>query len=275
MEGVEFVFSRGAAGNACVSDYLGVAPPLEGRPDPAYVAKREVTAFGLTWHATYVSLFFDENPGYRVCGLAALGKHAGDVERIVVLSDYVTERPALVYFGAHGHGQGVWVDWAACDVRNGYLRVYVAAGSNGMYPRPGRYWRAFGLANDVCDGDGLSKTYLFDELTDASAMAWSDTHFQVAPGVNSPLNTPQPSQASITPRQRLLLPLYAAALRRQAAIRVGPHPPSADAARTTAASAAHIAAGGGDPPPLIGSHGASPCLATLRTANALNIASFS
>lgn len=219
MEGVEFVFSRGAALNGSVSEFLGV-PELEGRPDPAYFVRRDVTAFGLTWDALYVSLFFAENPGYRVCGVATVGKHAGDVERIVVLRDYVTCQPAFVYFGAHGRGQGVWLDWKACDVRQGFLRVYVAAGSNGLYPRPGRYLRILGFANDVADGEGDKRGYLRSELTPAAAMAWSGTHFQVAPGVNSPLNVVDPSETSVTLTQRLFLPLWTPFLKRTPVIKL-------------------------------------------------------
>lgn len=216
MEGIEFVFCAGAALNSSVSEHLGV-PALEGRDDPAYFVKRDVHAFGLEWDATYVSLFFAENPGYRTaCG--TVGRHAGDVERIVILRDYVTGRPALVYFGAHGRGQGVWVDWEACDVRHGYLRVYVAAGSNGMYPRPGRYWRMFGFANDVCGGDGAVKTYKCSELTDASAMSWTMVNYQVAPGVNSPFNAVDPSEGSITAAQRAFLPLCTVCVQRRPTI---------------------------------------------------------
>ena len=87
-----------------------------------------------------------------------------------------------------------------------------------MYPRPGRYWRVLGLANDVADGEGETRAYLRSELTNAGAMAWSGTHSQVAPGVDSPLNVADPSEASVTPTQRMLLPFYAAYLRRCAAV---------------------------------------------------------
>lgn len=213
MEGIEFVFSAGAPRNSSVSDFCMAADRLEGRPDPAYFTRRSaVAAFGDVWGELTISLFFAENPGYRVCGVP-VGRHAADVERVVVLFSRDTGRPAHVYFGAHGRGQGVWRSWDACEfARPGVLRVHVASKSNAMYPRRGTYRRVLGAANDVCDGRGGTAAYLVSELTDAAAQSWSG-RYQVAPGINSPLHVPPPSETSVTPLQRLLLPLWTARFR--------------------------------------------------------------
>jgi len=215
MEGVQFVFSECQLRNSSVSDYFMETDRLEGRPDPAYFTRRSgVLAFGREYDELTVSLFFTSNPGYRVCGVP-VGRHAADVERVVVLTSRSTGRPERVYFGAHGRGQGVWCDWDACEMaRPDVLRVYVAVGSNAMYPHGGTYPRVFGLANDVCDGRGGTADYRVIELTNAAEQSWSDRIHQVAPGINSPLHVPSPSETSVTPLQRILLPLYSARFRK-------------------------------------------------------------
>jgi len=215
MEGLQFVFSGGATRNSSVSDFFMEPERSDSvRPDPAYFTRRSgVSAFGGVWDELTVALFFTVNPGYRVCGVP-VGRHAADVERVVILSDRDTGRPEHVYFGAHGRGQGVWIRWDSCEFAGpGVLRVHVAAGSNAMYPRGGTYPRVLFLANDVCNGRGGSSDYLVGELADAAAQSWSGT-YQVAPGINSPLHVPAPSETSVTPLQRLLLPLHSARFRK-------------------------------------------------------------
>lgn len=213
MEGIRFIFSKGQTENTSVSEYLNVAKS-EKSNTPAYFVRRQVTAFGKQWEALYVSLFFRENPGYKIAPGVTIGNHPGDVEKVVVL---LGNEPK-VYFSAHGKGQGQWLDWKDCETQDGILNVYLASGSNAMYPYKGRYYRVFGFANDLCDGKGIKKLYNINDLEDAANQTWSSTHHNVAPGVNSPLNVSDPSETSVTPFQRFFLPITNGTLKAQQTI---------------------------------------------------------
>jgi hypothetical protein len=161
-----------------------------------------------TWDALYISLFWQRNPGYKILGCIPVGSHDADVEKLVVLVDPDSKQPKWVYFGAHGKGEGVWKRWNDCEFEAGTqaLKVYVAPTSNAFYPHAGRYMRVFGFANDVCiDSPMHYWRPSVKDFTDASMQSWTSTHYQVRPGINSPMNTPDPVTSSITPYQRFFL----------------------------------------------------------------------
>ena len=187
--------------NCAVSDFVNTQR-TEQTARPIYYNQKRVEWQGVEYNALYLVLFFMVNPGY-----ASIGYHPGDVEKIIILKDKDTNQPKYVYYGAHGHGEGVWVPWDKCEKQQDSLIVYVSPTSHGMYPRRKKYMRVFGFANDKCDGKGERWHPQPEDFEDASKQSWSQSHFQVIRGINSPLNSPEPSIASITTFQRFFLPL--------------------------------------------------------------------
>lgn len=135
------------------------SPPVNLQDVPFYV---NTYRRGDCLYFQYVFLYPD-NPGYKFCGCGCcarcLDDHAGDVEHVTVEvrrfhADYSVRR---VYFGAHGFTQGLWKYAAECsfaDAAYERVRVFVAPHSHACYPYPKRYWRIFGVANDVCNDRG-------------------------------------------------------------------------------------------------------------------------
>lgn len=167
---------------------------------PVYVTRKRVIYNGEQYDAAFYSLFFVLNPGY----LCNIGRHEGDVEKLIILSQ--NEEPRWVYFGAHSSGEGEWVRWEDCEkTSKGGIKVYIALGSNGFYKRPGTYIRVFGFANDVCSNRGQMVMTRPEDFVDSSKQSWSETHYQVRRGINTPLHTPNPSVVSITSYERFML----------------------------------------------------------------------
>jgi hypothetical protein len=200
---VEFRFAQQQSlKNTAVSPYLGTQV-TETTARPVYYHTRSITYNDKCYQALFYVLFFVANPGYCFGTM-------GYVERVVLLRDAHTNRVEHVYFGAHGGREGLWVPYEQCEKApsDGALVVYVSPQSHAMYPKAQRYWRVFGFANDVTSDDG---EWWRPELTDfqpSEHQSWSETHYQVAPGINNPKNVPVPgSNRSITTLQRFFLPL--------------------------------------------------------------------
>lgn len=190
--------------NSRVSNFLGLSPS-EKTNRSIYYHWKELDYNGQKWDALYYVLFYTYNPGYKVFGNIA-GFHEADVEKLVVLYSKDTKQPTWVYFGAHGRGQGVWVEYNKCKFTdNGELIAFVSPTSHGFYPQPKRYWRLCFVANDVCDEQGEQWKPSFKDFEPSENQVWSNTHYQVRPGINSPFNTPQPNEHSIKTWERILL----------------------------------------------------------------------
>lgn len=186
-----------------VSTFLNVAV-TELSDRPVYYQYKRAFYQGKWYTALYYSVFYTTNPGYTPLNI---GFHVADVERIVILYDEVTNKPEHVYFGAHGKGMGCWRKFSECErVGNDILVVYVSAESNAFYPSAGVWVRGFGFANDVTGNDTRWQPTTGD-FTDARKQSWSYTHFQVAKGINSPLNVPDPTENSISLTQRFAIAL--------------------------------------------------------------------
>jgi hypothetical protein len=156
---------------------------------------------GVIYNALVLALFYVENPGFMTCGF---GYHPADVEHLVILSDDAGVN-RHVYFGAHGAGEGTWKRWDECETDDGRLVAYMSPYSNAMYPAKGRYMRVGGIANDYCDGKGRVWIPEETEFEDATAQIWSDSHYQVKRGINTPKNISPPVGRSITSWERFLL----------------------------------------------------------------------
>lgn len=189
--------------NSCVSNFLGLEPS-EQTQRPIYYHWKDLNYKGQTWSALFYVLFYEYNPGYKIAG-KSVGYHQGDVERVVILYATDTKRPTWVYFGAHGRGQGIWLPFEKCQfTKDSELIVYVSPSSHGFYPTPRTYLRIGCFANDVCDAKGEQWKPSRVNFESSRTQVWSDTHYQVRPGINSPLNTPDPSEHSITDLERIL-----------------------------------------------------------------------
>lgn len=218
--GLAYRFSKKQTlANSRISSFLG-SDVSEQDDRPVYYALDRVRFRGQEWFSITFSLFFLNNPGYSIFGYT-VGEHAVDVECITVLFDLGCIEPSWVYFRAHGKGQGVWREWKDCE-RNTMrcdgeerevLNVYVSPMSHGMYPEGRNYPRLFGLANDVCDGDG--ELWIPGEACrcDARKQSWSESHYQVKRGINTPANISPPLDRSISDVERFCLVLPAIAKR--------------------------------------------------------------
>lgn len=190
--------------NSRVSDFLGLSP-TEKTDRPIYYHWKEFFYKGQVWDALFLVLFYECNPGYKVFGKIA-GFHEADVEKLVVLYSKETKQPTWIYFGAHGRGQGTWMEYKNCNfTTDGELRAFVSPTSHGFYPQLKRYWRVCFAANDVCDEQGEQwKPSPFD-FEPSEKQIWTRSHYQVRPGINSPFHTPNPNEHSIKSWERILL----------------------------------------------------------------------
>lgn len=185
--------------NSSISSFLKT-DDTEKTSTPVYMTKKRVVYRGEEYDAIYYSLFFVLNPGYCF----GVGKHEGDVEKLIILSK--NDIPKWVYFGAHSSGEGEWVNWEDCEkTSQGALKVYIALGSNAFYRRPETYLRVFGFANDICSNKGKKILTTPIDFVDSDKQSWSQTHYQVKKGINTPLHTPDPSVVSISSVERFFL----------------------------------------------------------------------
>jgi hypothetical protein len=198
-------FSKGQQmTNSRVSDFLGLTP-TEKTNRPIYYHWKELDYKDQKWDALFLVLFYQTNPGYKVLWKIA-GFHEADVEKLIVLYSKETKQPTWVYFGAHGRGQGTWIKYNKCKfTADGTLRAFVSPTSHGFYPQLQRYSRVCFAANDVCDEQGEQWTPSPTDFERSENQVWSNTHFQVRPGINSPFNTPSPNEHSIRSWERILL----------------------------------------------------------------------
>lgn len=97
-------------------------------------------------------LVYRYNQGYKTVA-GKIGDHSGDVEHVTVLVR--DGEPFRMYFAAHSHTQGQWVEWNDVEKQNARAVVYIARESNAAYTRAGTWVRLGCFANDHCDGQGV------------------------------------------------------------------------------------------------------------------------
>lgn len=141
--------------------------------------------------------------------------HDKDSVDFTVIFNNKTKKPVKVNYDAHSRGQGMWVNWhdvpkiniTSSDGKMVEIPViYIALGSHSAYPKPLRYWRIFGLGNDVCSTGGKEyviathiNLYDMDEDTNTDWQSIRECGF----GVQR-----RPSEHTITSWQRFFLPFY-------------------------------------------------------------------
>ena len=171
---------------------------------PVYWTKQNVIIYDVEYLMSTYSFYFNNNYavgcGHSLCPANSyLGFHEHDIEHVSIYS--WTGVPVMVYFSAHGRGQGMWKQWDKCEKdKDGRLVVYIARNSHACYPEPKTYWRVFGLANDECSSKGKQVTPTtfyksFDWCSPNGVKLYSDSR------PNHPL-------LSITNWQRFFLPFY-------------------------------------------------------------------
>lgn len=141
--------------------------------------------------------------------------HDKDSVDFTVVFNNKTKEPVKVNYDAHSRGQGMWVDWTdvpktivtTTDGKNREIPImYIALGSHSAYPKPERYWRIFGLGNDVCSTGGkeyviTTHINLYDMDKDKN-IDWASIR-DCGFGVQR-----RPSEHTITSWQRFFLPFY-------------------------------------------------------------------
>ncbi len=159
------------------------------------------------YSARTYSFYYPENLALGCWGACvnprsqAWGYHRHDLEAVTVLFTQ-GGLPRHVFFFAHADRQGMWVPWAECErTADGALVVYVARGSHASYPRPGRYWRVLGFANDVCSSRGAMVRPVVRPAQDRDLEGGGGF------SLRAQLRVPPPT--SITPWQRFILPFCA------------------------------------------------------------------
>jgi hypothetical protein len=123
-----------------------------------YFTRQYQTVDDIMYLMTTYSFYYKNNHAIGCCHSlfpenSLLGFHPHDVEHVSIYSRNGTNM--LVYFSAHGYGQGMWKEWNECEKdKDNRLVVYVARNSHACYPESRTYIRAFGLANDECSSEG-------------------------------------------------------------------------------------------------------------------------
>ncbi len=116
---------------------------------PIYASVKQIRGDHEALELTYVTLFPYNGPYF-----GGIGAHDGDIEHITVRLNGDGELTG-VWYNSHRSVDGMWV--AASDVEldreSGRIASYVAASGHGHYPQAGRWWRHFGLGNDICRRD--------------------------------------------------------------------------------------------------------------------------
>lgn len=96
----------------------------------------------------------------------SLGYHPDDIEFVSIY--YQNGQPKKVYFSSHGSKEGHWRAYADCEVRGGFLVIYVARNSHANYPDNGDrglHKRIGGFANDYTSTQGPSRRFTFEQMT--------------------------------------------------------------------------------------------------------------
>lgn len=179
--------------------------------NPYYISYGQAKIGGAMYRLETYSWYYTCNPAIG-CGACLcptnefLGYHDHDVERITaayVIGDAASKHPSMIYYGAHGKGQGVWVPWKEVPkTSDGNVIVYVARGGHGSYHNPGVKWRIFGFANDKCSNSGKHKLYDSNkDLLTAFDMVFPN-------GIAMRKAIDIPPHSSIRWWQRLFLPLW-------------------------------------------------------------------
>ncbi len=116
---------------------------------PIYASVKAIGGDHDAWELTYVTLFPYNGPYF-----GGIGAHDGDIEHITVRLNGAGLATG-VWYNSHRSVDGMWV--AAPDIEidreSGRIASYVAASGHGHYPTSGRWWRHFGLGNDICRRD--------------------------------------------------------------------------------------------------------------------------
>ena len=185
-----------------------VLAPLIPFSSPFYVYKGTTTHLGKTYTYHMYRWYYTENPGIGCCFCCSTtpscGYHVHDFEGVTVLFDDTNNTPSLVYFHAHGGGQGMWKTWDECEKTEhgvyGRLIVYVARYSHASYPFAGTVWRIMGFGNDHTSKTGKSIAY-------ENPVEWKNEVIPLSDGTikNVTLKKALPSK-SITPSLRFWLP---------------------------------------------------------------------
>lgn len=118
---------------------------LNSVPLYAYVRRH-----GSGYDLVYIT-HYSYNGAYRIAGCIDAGMHDADFEHMTIRLN-ASMAVIAVWYGSHGWRDGCWRFPGQFEVEAGCRPVaYVAYHGHGLYPEPGRWWRIWGFANDVCE----------------------------------------------------------------------------------------------------------------------------
>lgn len=105
----------------------------------------------------YVDVIYTVYLGWNgsISILPGQGEHPNDVETIMVrLAADDLNNPVRFFFQQHGGFS--WYDPKHVECNGDRIVVYLARESHECYPRPGRFPRLYGAADDLCDAEGVT-----------------------------------------------------------------------------------------------------------------------
>lgn len=117
---------------------------------PIYTTVAETKMFFILQYI----LLFPYNGPFDVMGMA-MGEHQCDIEHVTVHVSKDLDEITEIYYSAHTHKDGMWVNRDDIEFVKTHPIVYVAKNSHAMYSEAKTYWRILGFANDHTSNDGI------------------------------------------------------------------------------------------------------------------------
>lgn len=162
----------------------------QGDPPVPYITKGVEKRSDGTYDVTTCSFYYKDNPaigvGWQLNPKSkSLGYHPHDIEYVSIY--YQNGQPKKVYFSTHSGGEGHWRSYVDCEVRDGFLVVYVARNSHACYPdngNRGEHKRIYGLANDYTSTRGPNRRYPFDQMS--ASFDWNGDGRRLYAGLRPP-----------------------------------------------------------------------------------------
>jgi len=135
-------------GKNCYLEYSGNLTNSFDDRVPIYCSKKETD----TYIDLYYHVLYNYQSPYRlsICNthLNLGGEHQSDIETIKYRIS--KENDEIQYISYYEHGNEVEYTFDNVHMINLQIVVYIAKYSHASYPKPGKYTRIFGLANDYC-----------------------------------------------------------------------------------------------------------------------------
>lgn len=86
-----------------------------------------------------------------------VGNHQCDIERVSIEVFTETGKIKRMYYGAHEHDDGMWIEGNDIPMTKNKerIKIYIANHSHATYDKAQTWWRIYGFANDHTSNNGL------------------------------------------------------------------------------------------------------------------------